>query len=84
MSIIGLFMEVIPAATFAAAPDIMGNPQLVGLGMAVVLVGQNVGQLIGPILFGRLVQNLGWTMAGYMIIPVCILGFASGWMVKVR
>lgn len=84
MSIIGLFMGVIPAATFAAAPDIMGNPQLAGLGMAAVLVGQNVGQLIGPILFGRLVQNLGWTTAGYMVIPVCILGFASGWMVKVR
>ncbi len=84
MSIIGLFMGVIPATTFAAAPDIMENPQLAGLGMAVVLVGQNVGQLIGPILFGRLVQNFGWTMAGYMVIPVCILGFASGWMVKVR
>ncbi|MBI4927823.1 MAG: MFS transporter [Anaerolineae bacterium] len=84
MSMIGLFMGVIPAATFAAAPDIMENPQFAGLGMAVVLIGQNVGQLIGPILFGRLVQNIGWSTAGYMIIPVCILGFASGWMVKVR
>jgi predicted MFS family arabinose efflux permease len=84
MSILGFFMGFIPAATFAAAPDIMGNPLLAGLGMAVVLVGQNVGQLIGPILFGQLVQGLGWSMAGYMIVPVCILGFASGWMVKIR
>ena len=84
MSMIGLFIGVIPAATFAAAPDIIGNPQLAGLAMAVVLIGQNVGQLIGPILFGRLVQSMGWTMAGYLIIPVCLLGFASGWMVKIR
>lgn len=84
MSLLGLFIGIIPAATFAAAPDIMGKPQLAGLGMAVVLVGQNIGQLVGPILFGRLVQSLGWSMAGYFIIPVCILGFASGWMVKVR
>jgi predicted MFS family arabinose efflux permease len=84
MSVLGLFMGVIPAATFAAAPDIMGKPQLAGLGMAVVLVGQNIGQLVGPIFFGRLVQGLGWSMAGYLIIPVCLLGFASGWMVKIR
>jgi MFS family permease len=62
----------------------MGKPQLAGLGMAVVLVGQNIGQLVGPIFFGRLVQGLGWSMAGYLIIPVCLLGFASGWMVKIR
>ncbi len=84
MSLLGLFMGVIPAATFAAAPDIMGKPQLAGLGMAVVLVGQNIGQLVGPILFGRLVQGLGWSTAGYLIIPVCILGFVSGWMVNLR
>jgi predicted MFS family arabinose efflux permease len=84
MSVLGLFMGVIPAATFAAAPDIMENPQLAGLGMAVVLIGQNVGQLVGPILFGQLVQGLGWSLAGYLIIPVCLLGFASGWMVKIR
>jgi nitrate/nitrite transporter NarK len=84
MSVLGLFMGVIPAATFAAAPDIMGNPQLAGLGMAVVLVGQNVGQLVGPILFGQLVQSVGWSLAGYLIIPICILGFVSGWMVKIR
>ena len=84
MAALGLFMGVIPAATFAAAPDIMGNPQLAGLAMAVVLIGQNVGQLVGPILFGQLVQSLGWSLAGYLIIPVCILGFASGWMVKIR
>lgn len=84
MSALGLFMGVIPAATFAAAPDIMGNPQLAGLGMAVVLVGQNIGQLVGPILFGQLVQTLGWSLAGYLIIPVCLIGFISGWMVKTR
>lgn len=84
MSLLGLFMGVIPAATFAAAPDIMEKPQLAGLGLAVVLVGQNVGQLLGPLLFGRLVQGLGWSLAGYLIIPVCLLGFASGWLVKIR
>lgn len=84
MAALGLFMGVIPAATFAAAPDIMKNPHLAGVGMAVILVGQNVGQLIGPILFGQFVQSLGWSMAGYLIIPICVLGFVSGWMVNIQ
>jgi MFS family permease len=80
----GLVVGAIPTSTFAAASEIMGKPQWAGLGLAVVLVGQNVGQLIGPVLFGELVQGLGWAAAGYLMIPFCLLGFVSGWMVKIR
>ena len=84
MALLGLMMGVIPPAVFAAAPDIMGKPQLAGIGLAVILVGQNLGQLVGPILFGGIVQSQGWAMAGYMLIPICIVGFISGRMVKIR
>jgi MFS family permease len=62
----------------------MGNPQLAGIGLAIVALGQNLGMVIGPILFGRFVESMGWTTAGYWLIPVCILGFVAAWMVKVR
>jgi hypothetical protein len=39
---------------------------------------------VGPILFGNLVERLGWAVAGYWLIPVCILGFLAAWRVKVR
>ena len=84
MGIMGLVIGIIPSATFAAAPEIMGNHQLAGLGLAVIAIGQNAGQLVGPIMFGAVVQNFGWAMAGYVIIPICILGFISGWLVKTR
>jgi MFS family permease len=84
MVVQGLIAGAIPTATFAAAPELMGKPQWAGMGLAVVLVGQNVGQLIGPVLFGELVQGLGWAIAGYLMIPFCVLGFFSGWMVKIR
>lgn len=84
MVVQGLVAGAIPTATFAAAPELMGKPQWAGLGLAVVLVGQNVGQLIGPVLFGELVQSLGWAITGYLMIPFCLLGFISGWMVKIR
>jgi predicted MFS family arabinose efflux permease len=84
MIIQGFILGAIPTATFAAAPEIMRKPEWAGLGLAVVLVGQNLGQLIGPVLFGQMVYSLGWAVAGYLLIPVCLLGFVSARMVKVR
>jgi MFS family permease len=80
----GIIVGAIPTATFAAAPEIMRKPEWAGLGLAVVLIGQNVGQLLGPILFGQMVNVWGWVPAGYLLVPVCLVGFISAWMVKVR
>jgi MFS family permease len=80
----GLIVGAIPTATFAAAAEVMRKPEWAGLGLAVVLIGQNVGQLLGPILFGEIIKSLGWAMAGYLMIPFCLVGFISGWMVKIR
>jgi MFS family permease len=80
----GLILGAIPTATFAATPEVMRRPEWAGLGLAVLLIGQSVGQLLGPIFFGEMVQRSGWAMAGYLMIPVWLLGFISSWMVKVR
>jgi MFS family permease len=80
----GLLIGAIPTATFAAAPEVMRNPQWAGLGLALVLLGQYLGQLLGPILFGQFVETSGWVVAGYLMIPFCLIGFISGWLVKVR
>lgn len=84
MAALGLVSGSVPTATFAAAPEIVGRPDLAGLGLAVVMVGQNLGMFVGPILFGNLVEGLGWAVAGYWLIPVCMLGFLAAWRVKVR
>ena len=84
MVIQGLVVGAIPTATFAAVSEVMRKPEWAGLGLAVILIGQNLGQLLGPILFGEIVERSGWVMAGYLMIPFCLLGFISGWMVKVR
>jgi predicted MFS family arabinose efflux permease len=80
----GLLVGAIPTAIFAAASEVMQKPEWAGLGLAVVLIGQNLGQLLGPVLFGEIVKSSGWVMAGYLMIPFCLLGFISGWMVKIR
>lgn len=80
----GLIVGAIPTATFAAASEVMRKPEWAGLGLAVVLIGQNLGQLLGPVFFSEMVGRLGWAMAGYLLIPFCLVGFIGGWMVKVR
>ena len=80
----GLIIGAIPTATFAAAPEVMQKVEWAGIGLAAVLIGQNLGQLLGPIFFGEMVQRSGWAMAGYLLIPFCLLGFVSAWMVKVK
>jgi DHA1 family inner membrane transport protein len=80
----GLLTGMVPTATFAAAPEIMRKPQLAGLGLGVVLLGQYLGQLLGPVLFGQLVQAQGWATAGYAMIPFALLGLVSAWFVRAR
>ena len=84
MVVQGLIVGAIPSAIFAAVSEVMRKPEWAGLGLAVILMGQNFGQLFGPILFGEIVQRSGWLTAGYMMIPFCLLGFICGWRVKVR
>lgn len=82
--LLGLISGATPTGTFAAAPEIMGRPQLAGIGLAVVSLGMNLGFVIGPVFFGMLVETVGWAIAGYWLVLVCLFGFAAAWMVKVR
>ena len=82
--VLGIVSGATPTATFAAVPEVMGDPRLAGIGMAVVALGMNLGVVLGPTLFGMLVQSLGWATAGYWLVPVSLLGFVAAWLVKVR
>lgn len=82
--LMGVVGGAIPTATFAAVSEVMNRPQLVGAGMAVLALGQNLGMFIGPWAFGRLIETTAWTTAGYLLIPVCLLGAGAAWLVKVR
>jgi predicted MFS family arabinose efflux permease len=82
--LLGVVSGATPTATFAAAPEVMGSPQLAGIGMAVVSVGRNLGIMLGPALVGILVETMGWVSAGYWLIPIALLGAVAAWLVNVR
>jgi len=84
MVLLGSLTGAVPTATFAAVPEVMSKPQLAGIGMAVLMVGQNLGMFVGPAAFGNLVEAMGWVTAGYLLIPVAMVGVIAGWLVRVR
>jgi cyanate permease len=53
--------------------------------MGGVVMLQNLGLLLGPVMFGRIVQVSGnWALAGYAMIPITLLAVLIGWLVDVR
>jgi len=80
----GIFGGPIAPILLASVPEVAKSPMLIGIGMACTAVCQNLGMYIGPMLFIRLQVAFDWTMAGYLMIPVCIIGMIAVWRTKVR
>ena len=53
----GLILGLVPTTIFSAAVEVVGDERLGGLAMGVIMVGQNAGMLIGPIIFGALAES---------------------------
>ena len=80
----GCIGAAVPTTIFAAVPEVMGQANLVGKGMAILALGQNLGFVLGPVLFSRLVQTFGWAGAGDFSVPLLLAAAALGWTVRVR
>lgn len=84
MLLFGIFGGPIAPVLLAAVPEVSRKPQLIGIGMSVAALCQNVGMYIGPSLFSRIQVAQGWAAAGYWMIPICLLGLIATWRIKVR
>ena len=80
----GLTLGVIPTNIFAGAVEAAGDPRQGGAAMAVIMVGQNAGMLLGPVIFGTLAQSAGWPAAFLSLAGMAGLGLLAGWLTKVR
>jgi MFS family permease len=84
MIVNGLAMGLIPTNIFAAAVEATGDPSQGGAAMAVVMVGQNAGMLVGPVIVGALAQSAGWPLAFAATGVMAAVGLGAGWLAKVR
>jgi MFS family permease len=81
---LGLLIGPIAPACLAAIPEVMKSPSSVGIGLGVIVLCQNLGMFIGPILFGKLVDITSWNMASYLMIPLCVAVIIATWNTKIR
>lgn len=84
MVITGIVLGLIPTNIFAGAVEAAGDPRQGGAAMAVIMVGQNAGMLLGPIVFGTLAESAGWPVAFASLAVMSALGLLAGWLAKVR
>ena len=75
---IGFLSGFVPTGVFSSAAEVVGDERLAGMAMAVIQIGQNSGMLLGPLVFGWLVESLGWQVAFWSLTPVGVLGAISG------
>ncbi len=80
----GLALGLVPTAIFSGAVEAAGDPRQGGLAMAIIMVGQNAGMLIGPVVVGALAQSAGWTAAFASLAVMALIGFAAGLLARVR
>lgn len=66
---------LLPGTVFASVPLLVPKPHLVPIAVGLIIHGNNLGQLIGPVAIGGMVDLYGWPAAS---IPV-----AAGAMVSV-
>lgn len=75
--VLGLIAGQVSVAVFTQAAGAPGTAGMVGLALAVVVLGRVLGLLAGPVVFGLLAGAQGYVGAGYMLIPVCLVGAAA-------
>jgi len=66
---IGFVGGFIPSLVFAAPPSLAHRSSCVPMLTAVVILGENIGIVIGPILFGGVVGKYGFERAFLVLIP---------------
>ena len=91
--VFGIVGGPIATVQLASVPEVARKPQFIGIGMAVAILGQNIGMLIGPILFGKILDLLAtptgvdiaaYVTGGYWMIPICLIGIIATLFIKVR
>jgi MFS family permease len=81
---LGLAVGAVPAAVFASVPEVVPHPHLTGAGMAGVMLGQNAGFVIGPLVFVVLLPALGWAGTAAMFGLVALLGALAATRIRLR
>ena len=83
--LLGFISGFVPTGVFSGAVETVRDERFSGMAMAVIQIGQNAGMLLGPLVFGWIIESGGgWRTAFSVLAPVSILGAVAGRMVRIR
>lgn len=86
MCVFGVCAPLVTTGVRLIVPEVTGNDHLkVGMGNAVLSFFQNFVGLIGPIVAGIVVVNLGWAEIGFFLfVPLFICAFVASAVIRAR
>ena len=67
---------LIPAALLSAAPLVAPTATLVPVVLGLIIQGNNLGQIIGPIAVGNAIQAFGWSSAAVLVAAAALVAVA--------
>jgi MFS family permease len=81
----GLALGLVPTNIFSAAVEAVGGERRGGLAMGIIMIGQNAGFLLGPVIFGALLESAGgWPVAYASLAAMSLVGAAAAALTRVR
>lgn len=81
---LGLVVGFIPSSTFTLAPETVPRPELAGMALAIVSLGQNFGMLIGPPLVGRTVAGGSWLSGTFPIVIATAIAVVAVLLIRIK
>jgi MFS family permease len=85
MIILGFAAGPVVTTIVTSMPEVVKKPMLFGFGLAVMQFAHHLGEFVGPVLFGFLLDNLqSWQTAGLCMVPLCLIAGVAGFMMRVR
>ena len=65
---------LIPATLLGTAPLVAPRPALTAASVGLVMQGSNLGQVIGPVTVGGVIDRFGWGAASYVVLAAAMGG----------
>jgi len=81
----GIIGGCVPTGIYSAGSEVLGDERLGGMAMGILQTGQNAGILLGPLMFGWVVEFLGgWQTAFWVLAPISAIGGIAAWITKMK
>ncbi|CCH09042.1 CynX/NimT family MFS transporter [Achromobacter xylosoxidans] len=73
---------LIPATLLGTAPLVAPRPALTAATVGLVMMGSNLGQVIGPVTVGGVIDRYGWAQASLIVAAAALGGVTIAWRLR--